>query len=75
MRHVSLNGIDLGQQFLTLIVKRHVLNNKLRILFNCEPAMDNEINAYVMVLPQLRKFICRDAQLPFANLYSGMLRL
>lgn len=52
-----------------LIVKRHVLNNKQRIMFNCEPFMKNEINAYSKVLPVLKKFAPPDTQLPFANLF------
>lgn len=65
---VTLNEIKLGQ-LMSLIVKRHVLNNKQRIMFNCEPAMINEINAYSKVLPILKKFTCRDDQLPFANMF------
>lgn len=38
-------------------------------MFNCEPAMNNEINAYSQVLPVLKKFSCPDTQLPFANLF------
>ncbi|XP_014094296.3 uncharacterized protein [Bactrocera oleae] len=45
-----------GSQYFSFIVKRQILSKSRRLLFRCDEAFYNEINAYTHVIPALEKY-------------------
>lgn len=77
-KFVSMSDIVLfhsaGSFRCSLIIKRQIPNLTRRQLFNCDQAFNNEINAYVHVVPKLLNFANRSGlRIPLARcLFAGV---